>query len=82
MTAELSIHPEDPVSTKTMRQELHKSNICGRAAIPKLLITENNAEQQKRWCDDHKTWMYDDLKYEIWSDESSFSLFPSLQVYV
>jgi hypothetical protein len=48
MTAEVSIHPEDPVSTKTMRQELQKSNICGRAAIAKPLITENNAEQQKR----------------------------------
>jgi hypothetical protein len=81
MTAELGIHPDDPVSTKTMWQELHKSNFCGRTAIAKPLITENNAEQQKRWCDDHKTWMYDDQKYEIWSDESS-SLFQSLQVYV
>jgi len=47
MTAELSIHPAYPVSTKTW-QEVHKSNICGRAAIAKPLITENNAEQQKR----------------------------------
>jgi hypothetical protein len=82
MTTELNIHPEDPVSMKTMRQGLHKSNIYGRAAIAKPLITENNAEQQKRWCDVHKTWMCDDRKYEIWSDESSFSLFPSFQVYV
>jgi len=33
VTAELSIHLEDPVSTKTIGQELHKSNISSRAAI-------------------------------------------------
>jgi hypothetical protein len=32
-TAELNIHLEDPVSIKTVRLELHKSNIHGRAAI-------------------------------------------------
>jgi hypothetical protein len=37
---------------------------------------EHNIKQQKRWCDDHKTWMYDVWKCEIWSDELS-SLFPT-----
>jgi transposase len=41
VTAELSIHLVDPVSTKKV-QELHKSNIHGRAAIAKPLIPENN----------------------------------------
>jgi hypothetical protein len=40
VTAELNIHLEDPVSTETVRRELHKSNIHGRAAIAKPLITE------------------------------------------
>jgi hypothetical protein len=31
----------------------------------------------KRWCGNHKTWMLDDLKYVIWSDESPFTLFPT-----
>ena len=31
----------------------------------------------KRWCDYHKTWTSDDWKYVIWSDESSFTLFPT-----
>jgi len=31
--AELNIHRDDPVSKKTLRRELHKSNIPGRAAI-------------------------------------------------
>jgi hypothetical protein len=38
----LNIHLEDPVSTKTVRCELHKCNIHGRAAIAKPLITESN----------------------------------------
>jgi hypothetical protein len=42
-TAELNIHLEDPVSTENVRCELHKSNIHGRAAIAKPLITESNA---------------------------------------
>jgi hypothetical protein len=35
MTAKLNIHLEDPVSTKTVQFELHKSNIHSRAAIAK-----------------------------------------------
>jgi hypothetical protein len=78
VTAELSTHPEDPVSTKTVRRELHKSGIHGRAAIAEPLITENNAKRHKKRCDDYKTWSSDDWKYVIWSDESSFTLFPTL----
>jgi hypothetical protein len=59
-TAELNIQLEDPVSTKTVRRELHKSNIHGRAAILKPLITESNGSV-----------------HVIWSDESSFTLFPT-----
>jgi transposase len=38
--AELIIHFEDPVSTKTVERELHKPNIHSRAAIAKHLINE------------------------------------------
>ena len=74
MTSELSIHLEDSVSTKTVRREPHKSNVHGRPAIAKPLITENNAKRRKRWCIDHTTWTYDVWKYVIWSDESSYTL--------
>jgi hypothetical protein len=40
VTAELNRLPEDPVSTKTVQHELHKSHIHGRAAIAKPLITD------------------------------------------
>jgi hypothetical protein len=62
VTAELNIHLEDPVSTKTVRHELHKSNIHDRAAIAKPPITERNAQMCKRWCHDHKTWTSDNRK--------------------
>ena len=73
VTPELSIHLQVPV-----RRELHKSNIHGRTAIAKPLITENNAKRRKGWCDNHKIWTSDDWIYVIWSDESSSStLFPT-----
>ena len=55
VTAELNIHPEDPVSAQAVQHELHKYDIYGRAAIAEPVITENNTKRQKRWCDDHKT---------------------------
>jgi hypothetical protein len=69
-TAELSICLEDPVSTKIVWCELHKSNIHGRAAIAKPLITENNDQMRKRWCHNRKTSTSDNGNDRmIWSDE-------------
>jgi hypothetical protein len=56
VTAELNIHLEATVSTKTVRRELHKSNIHGRTAVAKPLITESNVQMPKWWCYDHQTW--------------------------
>jgi hypothetical protein len=47
MIAELKIHFEDPVSTKSNWHELHKSNIHSTAAMAKPLITESNAQMHK-----------------------------------
>jgi hypothetical protein len=55
VTAELNIHHEDPITTKTDRRELKKSSIHDRAAVAKPLITESNAQISKWWCHDHKT---------------------------
>jgi len=63
VTAELNIYLEDPISTKTVRQDLHKSNIHDRDAIVKPLITENDAKQRKIWYDYHKILASDDWKY-------------------
>ena len=66
------------VSTETVWQELHKSNIHVTAAIAKPLITDNSTKRWKRSCDDHKTWPSDDWKHIKWSGESSFTLFTTL----
>jgi hypothetical protein len=47
VTAELNIHLEDTVSTKTVQRELHKSNIHGKAALAKPLFTESSAQMRK-----------------------------------
>jgi transposase len=64
MTEELNIHLEDPVSTKTVQRELHKSNVRGRATLAKPLITESNAQMCKRWYHNHKTWTRGNWKCE------------------
>jgi hypothetical protein len=83
-TAELNIHLEYPISTKTLRRELYKSNIHGRAAIgkPKLL------KVMLRFVNDGVTTIKSghqtvENACMIWSDESSFTLFPtSERVYI
>jgi hypothetical protein len=62
VTTELTIHLEDPVSTKNVRHELHKSNIHGKVAIAKPLVNESNAQMCKQWCHDHKAWKSDNWK--------------------
>jgi hypothetical protein len=62
VTGEINIHLEDPISTKTIRRELQKSNIHGRAATATPLITESNAQMHKQWCHNHKTWTSDNSK--------------------
>jgi hypothetical protein len=81
-TAELNIHLEDPVSTKTVQRELHKSNIHGRAAIAKplkvMLSCVNNGVITIK--PGHQTT---GNMYLTWSDELSFTLFPtSGRVYI
>jgi hypothetical protein len=55
MTAELNIHLQDTVSTKSVSPELHKFKIHSGAAIAKPLIVESNAQMRRRWCQDPKT---------------------------
>jgi hypothetical protein len=47
MIAGLNIHLEDAAFIKTVRCVLHKSNIHGKAAIAKPLITDSNAQMCK-----------------------------------
>ena len=77
VTAELNTHLSNTVSTKTVWWEHHKANIHGRAAIAKPFITEANPKLLKKYGHNHKTWTLDDWKNVVWSNESSFTLFPT-----
>lgn len=83
VAAELNHGLQNPVSVRTVRRELHKQNIHGRAAITKPLVSPVNAKRRVKWCNDHKIWTSDQWKHVIWSDESAFTLFPTTgRVYV
>jgi hypothetical protein len=75
--AELNIHFEDTVSTKTVQQQLHKSTIPSTAATATRMITESSTKSRKRWCDDHNTWTSDVWKYVVGSGKSSFTSFST-----
>jgi len=45
VTVDLNSHIEDPVSTKAVRPEPHKTSIHGSVAISKPLIIENDDKQ-------------------------------------
>lgn len=82
-TASLNDSLEEPVSTRTVRRELHKMGMHGRAAIKKPLIRPANAAKRNRWCKAHKDWRIAQWKKVVYSDESTFTLFPTTgRVYV
>ena len=83
VTEELNQHLPQPVSTITVRRELHDMNLRGRVARAKPLIRDQNALARRKWCRDHATWTVDDWKRVLWSDESPFTLFQTTgRVYV
>ncbi|KAL1276901.1 hypothetical protein QQF64_023574 [Cirrhinus molitorella] len=77
LTAELNVHLNSSVSTKTVRRELHRVNIHGRAAIAKNLVTRANANRQFQWCQQQKSWAVGNVKHVLFSEESTFTDFPT-----
>ena len=77
LTAELNVPLNSPVSTKTVRRELHRVNFHGRAAIAKPLLTRANAKRRFQWCQQRKSWDVDNVKHVLFSDESTFTVFPT-----
>ncbi|XP_073410924.1 cytosolic arginine sensor for mTORC1 subunit 1 isoform X1 [Dendrobates tinctorius] len=65
ITAELNEHLQNPVSTKTVRRELHKSGFHGRAAIRKPLLSITNVSKHLEWCRNLQNWSLEQLKRGI-----------------
>ncbi|GFW28397.1 transposable element Tcb1 transposase [Trichonephila clavipes] len=55
ITFEMNSHFQDPISTKTLKREIHAANIYGRI-IRKTMVTATNAFKRCQWCRDHKGW--------------------------
>ncbi|GFV87998.1 DDE_3 domain-containing protein [Trichonephila clavipes] len=79
VAAQLSQHLNSPMSIITVRRNLHKQNIYGRAVIPKLLVPDVNAKCRLQWCHIQKTQSIDKWKKVIVSDESSLKLFRTTE---
>jgi hypothetical protein len=82
--AELNIHLDDPVSTKSVRFEIRKPKTHGWAAIFIPVITESDDQMRKRCATTIKPGHQTTGKARVmWSDEPSFTLFPTSRgVYV
>lgn len=73
----------NPISTHTVRRELHGQNLYARAAIAKPLIKKANAEKRLRWCQERKSWTLEQWRKIVYSDESTYTLFPTAgRIYV
>lgn len=58
------------MSTQTVRKEIHKNSIYGRAAIQKPFISDDKDRNWKNWYIRHKAWIIEQWKPVIYSDES------------
>ncbi len=65
LMAELNVYLNSLVSTKTVRRELHRVTIHGRAAIDKPLVTRSNAKCRFHCCQQRKSCAVDNVKHVL-----------------
>ncbi|CAI9540874.1 unnamed protein product, partial [Staurois parvus] len=53
---DLQISCDLPISTTTVRRELHGMGFHGHAATSKPYITKCNAKRRMQWCKAHRHW--------------------------
>ena len=76
------LDPKKFFSTGLVRQKLLKANMRARIAVRKPLMTKLNQLKRLDWC--LKNWKFD-IKYwenSVFSDESTFELYPRRREYV
>lgn len=66
-----------PISSKTIRRELHSAGYYGRVAARKPFLSSTNKLKRKTWAELHKKWTPDQWRKVVFSDESTFSLYPT-----
>jgi hypothetical protein len=81
VTAEVNIHLEDNVFTKTVHVSF--TNPTCTVGLQLLNLRLLKAMLRCVWCNDHEIWTSDNWKRVVRSDEPPFTLFPtSERVYV
>ena len=65
LTAELNVHLDSAVSSKTVCRELHRVNIHGQAAIAKSPVTRANGKRRFQRCRQRKSWAVDNVKHVL-----------------
>lgn len=75
--------PQLNVSSRTIRRRLHdKFNLRARRPACKPLISKKNLNDRIKFCRKYRNWTKDDWSKVMFSDESSFSLLNSFNLYV
>ena len=66
-----------PISSRTVRRELHGMGFHGWTAASKPYISKCNAKHRMQWCKAHRHWTLEQWRRILWSDESHFSIWQS-----
>lgn len=71
------------VSVDTIKRRLrHKFGSSVRRAAAKPLLTAKMKKQRIAFCEKYKNWTIEQWKTVMWSDESTFQMFPTPKVFV
>ncbi|KAJ4440670.1 hypothetical protein ANN_08818 [Periplaneta americana] len=77
ISGELKSNLNIEVSRRTVSRRLTSAGMLSRIATRKPLLTPQNRQARYDWCKDHLDWTVEKWSTVIFSDESSFQLFPS-----
>ena len=65
------------ISPGHVRKLLCNVNLKSRPAVKKPFLTNNHAKQRLIWCKTYKNWNFNNWKMVLFSDESTFQLYPN-----
>lgn len=65
------------MTPQSWRNRMHEAGFRGRVAGKKPLLSERNLRQRKDFVKEHAGWTEEQWKRVLWSDESTFQLFPN-----
>lgn len=70
------------ISVNTVKRVLRESNLFGRVAVKKPLLTSTHKRRRLSWCVERRNWSPTDWKKYIFSDECKLELLPRARQYV